>query len=287
LSIREKVIDLIRNKTTSLPTLPVIINNIIVTAKSDNTTANDLARFISNDQALSARVLKIANSPYYGVPKKIDSITRAIIVIGFKEIISVALGSGVFKMLNPKQKDTLMDMNELWKHSIGVGFAAKLLEQKSVIVAEESTMLMGLLHDIGKILFLIYFPGDYAEVLVKQHNDRASLHIVEKELLEIDHSEMAYLLMKQWNFPDNISIPIRYHHNLLDCPFEYLNRAMTIHVGDYICHNAEIGHSTNLYTEKRDEVISTFGLSWKQVEELTMTLRDARPEVDDFLEALS
>ena len=287
MSIREKVIDLIRNKTTSLPTLPVIINNIIVTAKSDNTTANDLARFISNDQALSARVLKIANSPYYGVPKKIDSITRAIIVIGFKEIISVALGSGVFKMLNPKQKDTLMDMNELWKHSIGVGFAAKLLEQKSVIVAEESTMLMGLLHDIGKILFLIYFPGDYAEVLVKQHNDRASLHIVEKELLEIDHSEMAYLLMKQWNFPDNISIPIRYHHNLLDCPFEYLNRAMTIHVGDYICHNAEIGHSTNLYTEKRDEVISTFGLSWKQVEELTMTLRDARPEVDDFLEALS
>ncbi|HVN71145.1 MAG TPA: HDOD domain-containing protein [Desulfomonilia bacterium] len=287
MSIREKVIDLIRNKTTSLPTLPVIINNIIVMAKSDNTTANDLARFISNDQALSARVLKIANSPYYGVPKKIDSITRAIIVIGFKEIISVALGSGVFKMLNPKQKDTLMDMNELWKHSIGVGFAAKLLEQKSVIVAEESTMLMGLLHDIGKILFLIYFPGDYAEVLVKQHNDRASLHIVEKELLEIDHSEMAYLLMKQWNFPDNISIPIRYHHNLLDCPFEYLNRAMTIHVGDYICHNAEIGHSTNLYTEKRDEVISTFGLSWKQVEELTMTLRDARPEVDDFLEALS
>jgi HD-like signal output (HDOD) protein len=69
-SIRDTVIDLIRDKATSLPTLPVIINNIIVTAKSEKSSANDLSRIISNDQALSARVLKIANSPYYGLPKK-------------------------------------------------------------------------------------------------------------------------------------------------------------------------------------------------------------------------
>ena len=287
MSIREKVIDLIRDKATSLPTLPVIINNIIVTAKSESTTANDLARFISNDQSLSARVLKIANSPYYGASKKIDSITRAIIVVGFKEIIAIALGSGIFKALNPKKNDTLMDMNDLWKHSIGVGFASKLIEQKTRLKVEESTMIMGLLHDIGKILFLIYFPGDYEEVLSKHRADQISLHVIEKELLEIDHTEMAYLLMKQWNFPDNISIPIHYYHNLSDCPIEYLNRAMTIHVGDYICHNAEIGHSTNLFPEKRDEVISAIGLSLEQVEELTTTLRNSRSQVDDFLEALS
>ncbi|MRR14286.1 HDOD domain-containing protein, partial [archaeon] len=244
LIIKDKVIDLIRNKATSLPTLPVIINNIIVTAKSENTSPDDLARFISNDQALSARVLKIANSPYYGLPRTIDSISRAIIVIGFKEIISIALGSGIFKALTPDKNDTLMDISELWRHSIGVGLASRHIEKTSRRHLDESTMLMGLLHDIGKILFLVYFPADYAEVMVRQHSDRTSLHVAEKELLDIDHAEMAYLLMKQWNFPDSISIPVHCHHTLYDCPAEYLNRAMTVNVGDYICHMADIGHST-------------------------------------------
>lgn len=287
MSIREKVIDLIRNKSTSLPTLPVIINNIIVTAKSDSTTANDLARFISNDQALSARVLKIANSPYYGLPKKIDSISRAIIVIGFKEIISIALGSGIFKALTPKSKDVLLDMNELWKHSIGVGFASKQIEMTTKKSMEESTMLMGLLHDIGKILFLIYFPGDYSEVLVKHHTEGAHLYEVEQDLLGIDHPEIAYMLMKQWNFPDNISIPIRYHHNLTDCPFEFLNRAMVVNAADYLCQTAGIGHSANIHPERKDEVLSALGLSSRLMEELTQTMTASSDEVDSFLEALS
>lgn len=287
MSIRETVIDLIRDNATSLPTLPVIINNIIVTAKSDKSSANDLSRIISNDQALSARVLKIANSPYYGLPKKIDSITRAIVVIGFKEIVSIALGSGIFKTFSSKKNDALLDMNDLWKHSIGVGFAARLIEQKTGVEVQESTMLMGLLHDIGKIIFLIYFPDEYAEVLAKHRTERISLHAAEKELLEIDHAEMAYLLMKQWNFPESISIPIRSYHNLADCPVEYMNRGMIIHVGDYVCHCAEIGHSTNLFPEKREEVFSAIGLSLEQVEGLAAKLKESRSQIDEFLEAMS
>jgi HD-like signal output (HDOD) protein len=287
LSIKDKAIDLIRNKATSLPTLPVIINNIVVTAKSESTSPDDLARFISNDQALSARVLKIANSPYYGLPRKIDSISRAIMVIGFKEIISIALGSGIFKALTPDKNDTLLDMNELWKHSIGVGFASRNIEKANKRPLDESTMLMGLLHDIGKILLLVYYPADYAEVMVRQHSNQSSLHIVESELLEIDHAEMAYLLMKQWNFPDSISIPIRYHHRLHDCPAQYLNRAMTVNVGDYICHMADIGHSTNPFPVREEAAISDIGLSGEQVNELIDSMKASKQEVDAFLEALS
>jgi HD-like signal output (HDOD) protein len=123
--------------------------------------------------------------------------------------------------------------------------------------------------------------------LIKHRAGRISLHTVEKELLGIDHSEMAYLLMKQWNFPDNISIPIRYYHDLSNCPVEYMNRAMIIHLGDYICHNAQIGHSANLFPEKKDEVISAIGLSLEQLEEVTMNLMGSRSQVDDFLESLT
>jgi HD-like signal output (HDOD) protein len=286
-SVKEKVIDLIRNKTTSLPTLPVIINNIIVKAKSENTTPEDLARFISNDQALSARVLKIANSPYYGLPRKIDSITRAIIVIGFKEIISIALGSGIFRLLTPKDKDGLIDVNDLWRHSIGVGFASKQVGKATGKHMEESTMLVGLLHDVGKIIFLLYFMADYAEVLVKHNTDGTPLNVVENELMEIDHAEMAYLLMKQWNFPDSISIPIRYHHAIDQCPAEHLTRALMVNAADYICHASGIGNSANIAPEKNEDIFRAIGLSGDNLEELVRHSISSGPEVEAFLEAMS
>ena len=126
----EKVLDFIRNQKSSLPTLPVVINNIIVTAKSDKTSAYDLADFIINDQAISTRILKIANSAYYGGQKKVNTISRAIVLIGFNEILSLILGMGVFSAFSKQKKNDLIDMTELWKHSIGVGFAAKKIGRR-------------------------------------------------------------------------------------------------------------------------------------------------------------
>lgn len=288
LNIKEKVVDLIRNKSTSLPTLPVVINNIIVTARDDNTTAKDLAGFISNDQSLSARVLKIANSPYYGQPKKIDSITRAIIVIGFKEIISIALGSGIFKALTKTTGNALLDINELWKHSIGVSFAAKHIEKKTKMAVSESSMLVGLLHDIGKILFIIYFPDEYRRVLEKHQMDGYdALHTIEKKMLGIDHSEMAYLIMKQWNFPDTISLPVLYHHNIAKCPLENLQIAMMVNTANYICHKAEIGFSGDLNVLKREEIINGLGLTRESIDVFIENMRADRSKVDSVLHALS
>lgn len=283
---RDKVIDLIRNKATSLPTLPVIINNIIVMVKDERTTAGDLAGFISNDQALSARVLKIANSPYYGLPKKIDSITRAVTVIGFREIISIALGSWVYKTISPKKGERLIDMNELWKHSIGVGFAAQRIKLKMNGSSEESTMLVGLLHDIGKILFHIHFSEDYAGVLARHHAEGIPLHAVESDLLGIDHPEMAFLLMKHWNFPDSISMPIRYHHNPTDCPAEYQNDSMIVNAADYLCYSAEVSSAAGLPPEKPCEVMSRLGITDTQADELSESLRTSRGRMNSFLEAL-
>jgi len=288
LSIREKVVDLIRNKSTSLPTLPVVINNIIVTAKDEKTTATDLAGFIANDQSLSARILKIANSVYYGQPRKIDSITRAIVVIGFKEIISIALGSEIFRAFSRRNSYNLIDMNELWKHSIAVGFASKHLERKTRMTFTESAILSGLLHDIGKVIFILYFPNEYEAVLEEhRRTHHVPLDVMESEMLGIDHSEMAYLLMKQWNFPENINLPIRFHHNLAECPSEHQNMAKMINVADYLCHRAEIGISGNLGIERQDAAIAGLGLSNESLDTIINLLEDDRPQVNGFLEAMA
>jgi putative nucleotidyltransferase with HDIG domain len=287
MNIKEKVIDLIHHRKTSLPTLPVVINNIMATARSEKTSAKDLANFIVNDQAISARVLRIANSAYYGMSKKIDSISRAIVVIGFKEIISLALGMGIFSAFSKKGDDAPIDITELWKHSIGVGFAAKKIAKKTNKIADESTILIGLLHDIGKIVFCLYFPDEYGEVLKKMPNEQTPLYKIENECLGLDHAEMAYLLMKQWNFPANLIQAVRYHHNPSVCPKDQVDMAMTVNLANVICHQSGIGHSGNNNIETDDKVLRKMGLSDENAVALAEELESERDQVEDFLRALS
>ena len=287
MNIKQKVVDLIRYRTTSLPTLPVVVNNIVEVVRSETTSAKDLAKFIANDQAISARVLRVANSVYYGMSQKIDSISRAIVVIGFREILSLALGTGIISALSKKGNEVTIDMAELWKHSIGVGFAAMNIAKKTRNAVEESAVLIGLLHDIGKIIFALYFPKEYAEVLKKTADEKTPLHVIEKSILGLDHAEMAALLMKQWNFPPNIIQPVRYHHYPCECAGEQGYVAMVLNVANVVCHQSGIGQSGNMAIEKDTEVLGKLELSDQKIVSLAEELESERPRIDEFLVALS
>jgi HD-like signal output (HDOD) protein len=145
---------------------------------------------------------------------------------------------------------------------------------------------VGLLHDIGKIVFSIYFPEEYREVLEKAVHREAPLCHMEKEILGLDHAEMAYLLMKQWNFSTDIIQPVRYHHDPSACPGTYRYMAMVINVANFICHQSGIGESGNKYIEQDKEVPKKLGLLDQDMVTLVEALESERSHVDDFLEAL-
>jgi len=287
MDIKDKVTDLVRNQRTNLPTLPVVVNNIVVTARNPGTSATDLAGFIINDQAISTKVLRIANSAYYGMSEEVGSISRAIVVIGFREILSLALGMGVFSALSKEMKDGLFDMTEFWKHSIGVGFAAKKIAKKTGRISEESTVLVGLLHDIGKLIFSIYFPKEYKGVLEKAADEKVPLHKAEKEILGLDHAEMADLLMEQWKFPQDIVQAVRHHHDPSACRNGDASMAFIANTADFICHRSGIGQSGNKKNEKNNDVLENLNLSYGTVSILAEELRSERDQVEGFLEALS
>ena len=287
MNVKERFVDLIRNRDASLPTLPVVIGNLLAKADSESATPEELARFLSNDQSLAARVLRIANSPYYGLLRKIDSIPRAVTVIGFREVVSIALGSGVIGLLTPREKGGLIDPVELWRHSIAVGFASKEAGKITGKPLEDSVMLAGLLHDVGKILFLIYFMADYAEVLVKHQAEGIPIHLAEAELLGIDHAQIAFLLMKQWNFPDSICMPVRHHHDIDQCPAEHRAVALLVGAADYACHVAGMGMSANTAPERNDVNLRAIGLTEQGLEKLIDASRSMTAEVEAFLEAVS
>jgi putative nucleotidyltransferase with HDIG domain len=194
---------------------------------------------------------------------------------------------GVFSALSEEYDEGLLDMNELWKHSIGVGFAARKIAKKTRKVSEESTILVGLLHDIGKIIFCVYFPYEYEEVLTKAADKKTPLHKIEKETLGLDHAEMAHLLMGQWNFPQDMAQAVRYHHDPSRCPEGQGYMALMANAADFMCHRSAIGQSGNKKTEKDNQIFEGLNLSYGALGILTEELKSERDQVDAFLEALS
>ncbi|MEW6428159.1 MAG: HDOD domain-containing protein, partial [Thermodesulfobacteriota bacterium] len=203
--IKERITDLLRNKKTGLPTLPVVVQNIIRISRDDSTSAADLAAFINNDQAIANKVLRLANSPYYGRSGKVDSILRAITIIGFDEIVSIAIGIGLFPSLKASGIGQLLNVRQLWLHAIGSTFAARAIAEhlnggrggkaQSGNGDQKSIFLTALFHDMGKVLFLIYFHKEYREVLEKSAAEQLPLQRVEELLLGVDHGQLAARIM--------------------------------------------------------------------------------------------
>jgi HD-like signal output (HDOD) protein len=199
--IKDKIDELLSKKKIDLPTLPVVLHNVIATANDPDSSAGDLAAVIVKDQSISSKILRVANSSYYGMARKINDISQAIVLVGIREVTNLAIGTGVVSAFSKKGRESGIDLTGMWKHSVAVGFAAGCIQKKMVKAAQESFIVIGLIHDIGKIFFACYFPSEYKEVLAQMSNERVPLYVTEKKILGLDHCEMAQLLGEHWHFP--------------------------------------------------------------------------------------
>ena len=295
-TIKARLTDLLRNKRTQLPTLPVVAQNIIRISRDPTSSANDLTAFISNDQAIANKILRMANSPYYGTGKKVDSILRAITIIGFDEILGLAVGIGILPSFKSNPIGRILDMRELWLHSLACCFAANnctkyMRERKNdgatAPPEEKATFLPTLLHDMGKIIFSIYFPAEYAQVLLHASGNETPLHLVEQQMLGIDHAHLAALLMQYWNFPETLLVPVRYHHAPEQCDGEHRFDAWLIMLANSLARDAKIGNSYNRQVYESGPIGAELGLDGKAVWELKTTLAKQQGEIEQFFQLIS
>jgi len=287
MEINSKIADLVRSKKTQLPTLPVVVDNILKLANNDNTSIKDLAEFIGKDQAISNKILKIANSAYYGFVNNVDTVNRAIIIIGLNEVIGVTIGMSVFKTFSKNGGDNVLDMQALWVHSIACALTAKELAKKAKMVEAEEIFLNGLLHDTGKVIFAVYFPEEYRSVLDNAVQSQKPLHIAEREKLGLDHATLSGLLMERWHFPESLLLPSRFHHNVAKCPNSYQTRAMMVQLANFLCQKASIGHSGNPVNSKVEKMSQKMGISLKDVETVFKDLKKKRAEIEEFVKVIN
>lgn len=283
---RSLIQDIIRDKHTQLPTLPVVASNIITLAGKDDTTAQELAEFIHQDQAITNKVLKLANSAYYGLVKTVESVPHAITVIGFNDVTSLAIGMSVFSSFNTKKVDSLLKMEELWLHSLCCAAAAKELAGLLKIEGREQMFLNGLLHDTGKILFALYFPDDFALALEESERHNSPLHYKEMEIFFENHATIAGQLMRHWNFPDNLVLPVQFHHVPTKCPPDFKKKAMIIEIADYLSHKTTIGSSGNPSLGDVQVAVRNLGLSKEDLKKVVNTLENQRQKMTGYLQLM-
>ncbi|HCY86291.1 MAG TPA: histidine kinase, partial [Desulfobacteraceae bacterium] len=227
MDVKEQILKMIQKRESDLPTLPVVVDRIISVASDESTTTEKLAEIISYDQGMTNKLLKLANSVYYAQKNPVETIKRAISVIGFDEIIGIALGMGILSSVSDKSGLTL-DMKALWIHGIGVATVSKELAKRTNPAVASKIFIPALLHDMGKVIFSVYFKQEYTQVRQYAMENKKPLYFSENAVIKMDHAVLSALLMKRWDFPLSILIPCRFHHNPESSPVEYRHQALII-----------------------------------------------------------
>jgi len=281
--IKEKILKLVQKDNNDLPTLPVVINKIISVASDKRSTIDELGEVISYDQAITSKLLKLSNSIYYAQKTKVETIKRAITVIGFDEIVGIALGMELLSSFKGASGMNL-NMRALWMHSVGVATSSKEIANRSNPGIATKIFLPALLHDIGKIIFSVFFKDEYKSVLKFAEERKKTVHYAENAIFKLDHTILSALLMKRWNFPNSIVLPCRFHHNPDSAPIEFKHHSYIIALADYITQKANIGLRGNLTPTIPNNSLAVLGLNQAKIELIVDQIRRKKDEIQAFFE---
>jgi HD-like signal output (HDOD) protein len=222
---------------TSLPNVFMEICNVINDPRSSAVHISDV---ISKDMNLSAKLLKIVNSAFYGFPSKIHTISRAVTIIGTKQLSTLALGASAIKIF--KNIPTgIVDMESFWRHSIACGISARMIASYMNIINTERLFVAGLLHDIGRIILYTRIPHPAREILTWAAQANVLLRDAETEVLGWDHAQLGGMLLKKWTFPLMLEHGVAYHHD----PFKSQHplEASIVCLSDVLANVLEMGSS--------------------------------------------
>lgn len=241
---------LIRNKMgLKLPSLPIIFREINEAINDPRSSAAHVANIIGKDAGLSAQLLKIVNSAFYNFPSRIDTISRAVAIIGTRELSALALGTTALTVFKDVPSN-LIDMRSFWEHSVACGIIAGTISSYMPNTTTERFFVAGLLHDIGRLIMFKYAPLDAKEALLRARRTNSLLHKTEEEVMGTDHTLIGSILLKEWKLPVTLENSVRRHHAFTkrQIPLE----PAVVHLSDLIANALELGTSGERFVPPLD-----------------------------------
>lgn len=201
-------------KIGDIATLPEVTLRIIKIVEDPKSTARDLHAIIKYDPPLSAKILKVVNSAFYGLPGQIASVDRAIVLLGLRAVKNIAIATSVTRLFKGVRPVTGFDPKELWRHSMAVGVTCRLIFQKKDKARAEEAFLAGLIHDIGIIVAFQAFADRFGDLITRVRDENLLWCQAEAEIFGVDHQMLGMGLATKWKFPMGLRAAIGYHH----CP---------------------------------------------------------------------
>ncbi len=212
LTVVPKGFNTLLTKLNDIPTLPVVATKVNELINNPNSSSADIAEVLKKDQVLTAKVLKLINSPYYGIPGEVTDVKRALAYLGFNTLAQLVLGMSVFSLF-PSDQNEEFPLVSFWKHALGTAVYCEVIAKYTKYPKPEEVFTCGLLHDIGKIVMYTIAQDMLFTVVKKARSENKSFVDVERELDVPGHAFLGEHIATKWALPLVIRHAIRYHHH--------------------------------------------------------------------------
>ncbi len=223
----------------NLPSVPFIMVEVSKMLDNPRTGASDLGKLISKDQAMVAKILSVANSPLYGLPRRVSTIEFAIVILGFDHIKNIVIALSMIEAFKSRE-DRNWNRRAFWLHSLITASAAKRIADDLGYRRSGEAFTCGLLHDLGISVIQRYFHDGFKEICAYVNDQQVRYKNAEQKILGISHQEIGKFLIEKWNLPSSLGDAILYHHNPSEAENE-IEMAAIIHLADYMTQRFSIG----------------------------------------------
>jgi putative nucleotidyltransferase with HDIG domain len=220
-----------------LLSVPEIVSRLNQMVEDPNASAADIANLISQDPTLTARLLKLVNSPFYNFPASIDTVSMAIAVLGTRQLRDLVMSHVLIRQFS-KPTTTDFDIESFWCHSLTCAIGARIIAGELKVANQERFFVAGLLHDIGKMVMHLALPERCRELTQTLKQDRSHLQTIEERVFGFDHAQLGAELLRQWHLPESLIEPCRFHHHPEQAT-RFVRETAALHLADTIANNLQ------------------------------------------------
>lgn len=243
-------IEKLLRETPAISSLPSAYTRLNEAVNDPRTSSRDVANVITEDTGLAARLLRIANSAFYGFPSRIDTISRAVTLVGTRQLRDLALATSVIKQFDGLPEGPVT-MKSFWQHSVACGVAARILATHRREPNVERFFIAGLMHDIGRLVMFSTIPELAMQAMDEAKRRQDLLYRAERNLLGFDHADVGGALLGQWKLPTHTVNAVACHHNPATDRGLHTDTAI-VHIADLITNAMQIGSSGERYVPALD-----------------------------------